>query len=224
MCEPSPRRRRRVFFYVDGFNLYHRRLEKNPQFKWLCLKTLAQCHFPDDEIVAVKFFTAKVDSQQDAPSQKQLRQTAYWDVLRHTGVQVIEGLLEPRERECRAVVCNKREKFWTRSEKMSDVNLALHIYRDFLTEHPDVIAVLTGDLDVIPALRMVRETKKRVYINVILPTDDDGLLFSRLPEHYQVARTSRLSEVFLKKSLLAERINVGSASVEDWRGCPDTWR
>jgi hypothetical protein len=55
---------------------------------------------------------------------------------------------------------------------------------------------------------------------VILPTQDDGLLFSRLPEHYQVARTTQLSETFLQKSILPAKIEIAAG---EWRACPDTW-
>jgi hypothetical protein len=75
MCATEIERiKRNVFFYVDGFNLYHRRLERNPSLKWLCLKTLASTYlFPKDEVAQIKLFTAKVDPKFDA-TPKQRRQ------------------------------------------------------------------------------------------------------------------------------------------------------
>lgn len=213
-------RRRRVFFYVDGFNLYHRRLEGNPDLKWLCLRTLAAKFFPRDDISKVKFFTAKVDPA-STNSPKQRRQLNYWAALKARGVQVIEGLLEKRERRCRVAQCDKQGWFSTMSEKMSDVNLALHVYRDFIEEQPDVICVLSGDLDVLPALKMIRETKRKVMLVVLLPTQDDGLLFSRQPQHYQVARVTQLSESFLKASRLPEQLPLSEGIT---LFCPETWK
>jgi hypothetical protein len=222
MLPEIPRARRKVFFYIDGFNLYHRRLEREPRLKWLCLKKLATEYlFPGDDVVLIKFFTAKVDAKNPTPSLKQQRQMAYWDVLRSTGIEIIEGLLEPRDRQCKSTVCDKAAFFGTMTEKMSDVNLALHVYRDFIEKRPDVICVLSADLDVVPALRMVRETKLPVMIKVLLPTQQDSLLHSRITEHYQMAITNQLSDTFVRKCVLPEKVEVAPG---DWRICPDNWK
>ena len=154
------------------------------------------------------------------PSPSRLDEALNSDTLPRDALRI----LSKNRPRVKATACGKKLSFSTMSEKMTDVNLALHIYRDFIEETPDVIAVLSGDLDVIPVLRMVRENAKKrgitVMNRVILPTQDDGLLFSRLPEHYRVAITTQLSETFLQKSLLPSKVEVMPG---DWRTCPDTW-
>lgn len=218
---------RRVFFYVDGFNFYYRRLQKFPGLKWLSIRTLAdRLCVQVGRVEQIKFFTAKVDPDADPlrPTPKQLRQTAYWTALRHTGVEIIEGLLETPIRRCRDTTCDKLIRF--PSEKMSDVNLALHVYRDYLEGQPDVIFVISGDCDIIPALKMVREKSsqagaKKVMRIVCLPTDQDDLLFSRLPLHYQVARTIKLGSSDVRLSQFDDRIEISPGVVIER---PDTWR
>lgn len=221
-----PHKKRRVFFYVDGFNLYYRRLELNPSLKWLCLRTLASvCIFPTDEVVKIKYFTAKVDPRFPG-SAKQIRQTTYWDALRNNGVEIIEGVLEPRDRQCKSLQCdlayNKKpeSKYSTMAEKMTDVNLALHVYRDFIEQKPDIVCVLSADLDILPVLKMIRDKKEKVMLQVILPTQDEGLFYSRLLFYEQVAILKKLSDTHLKKSQFPEQVQI-SAGV--FRNRPTAW-
>jgi uncharacterized LabA/DUF88 family protein len=224
MIQPAPPPNRRVFVYVDGFNLYYRRLQNEPGLKWLCIKTLAERLCAQvGRVELVRFFTAKVDPESEPPSAKQRRQITYWEALRHSGVDVVEGIIESPERDCKGAGCNRRIRI--RSEKMSDVNLALHAYRDYLEQSPDVIYILSGDCDVLPCLKMIREAsqkiKKPVMRMVCLPTDEDGMLFSRLPNHYQIARTVKLGQSDIRLSPLPDKIEIRPGL---WVERPDVWR
>ncbi|MGA3008602.1 MAG: NYN domain-containing protein [Opitutaceae bacterium] len=216
-------KKRRVFFYVDGFNLYYRMLQKKPELKWLCLKTLAQKFmFPRDNVEKIKFFTAKVDPQ-FTTSSKQKRQINYWDALKSTGVDIIEGVMEQKIRACElpnSHECPKRATFFAWAEKMTDVNLALHVYRDFMDEKPDVICVISADMDIMPALKMVRDTKIPVLIYTYLPSQDEDLLRSRLPQNYQVAMTRRLSESHITQSQFPDKVEIAPS---EWRERPSSW-
>lgn len=53
--------RERAIVYVDGFNLFYGSLKGTP-YRWLDLWRLAEIMLPKQEIVAVKYFTAIVDS------------------------------------------------------------------------------------------------------------------------------------------------------------------
>lgn len=55
------RDRPRAIVYVDGFNLYYGSLKGTPH-RWLDLARLADLMLPDQEVIAVKYFTAIVDS------------------------------------------------------------------------------------------------------------------------------------------------------------------
>ncbi|HVU36684.1 MAG TPA: NYN domain-containing protein [Opitutaceae bacterium] len=219
---------RRVFVYVDGFNLYHRRLENDPPSKWLCLRKLAsEFLFEHDNVEVIKFFTARVDPFADPtkPTPKQQRQATYWKALESRGVEIIKGELAPRQRRCKAGACGRFLTFETMSEKMSDVNLALHVYRDYIEKQPDVICVISADIDVLPALKMIRERAgngdfPRVLIYIFLPIQDNDLLQSRKPEHCRIAITRQLSNLHVSKSRLPDIVQLpDGTSVQ----CPDVW-
>jgi hypothetical protein len=46
--------------HVDGFNLYYGCLKGTP-YRWLDLSAFAQKMLPKDQIIGIKYFTAKVD-------------------------------------------------------------------------------------------------------------------------------------------------------------------
>jgi hypothetical protein len=49
----------KTYVYIDGFNLYYGALRKT-RYKWLDLAKFCQTILPNDYIVAIKYFTAKV--------------------------------------------------------------------------------------------------------------------------------------------------------------------
>lgn len=59
--------RARAIVYVDGFNLYFGALKGTP-YKWLDLDALARRLAPNDDIVAVRYFTARVTTRRSDPS------------------------------------------------------------------------------------------------------------------------------------------------------------
>jgi hypothetical protein len=52
----------RAAVYIDGFNLYYGAL-KGTQYKWLDVEALARRLAPTDQLVAVRYFTARVRPQ-----------------------------------------------------------------------------------------------------------------------------------------------------------------
>jgi hypothetical protein len=208
---------RKVYFYVDGFNLYHRALEDRPHLKWLCLRTLVSKNFfPRDEISSVKYFTAPVDppcpGSKPVITPKRVRQLAYWDALRSTGVTIVEGRLVPRWYDCRAD-CGKQYR--KMAEKMSDVSLALHMYRDFIVHRPQVMIVLSADLDLLPALKMIREEGgPQPLLQVLLPTDDDDTYFSRQKDYTPArARLIRMDQQWLVSSQFKPSFACGTVQI-----------
>ena len=57
---------KRTIIYIDGFNLYYRLLKERPAFKWLNLLALVKSVLdPDNDIVKVRYFTARVSGRHD---------------------------------------------------------------------------------------------------------------------------------------------------------------
>ena len=72
--------KRRVIAYIDGFNLFYSCL-KGSNNKWLDLeKMVLSLLKPNDVIVGIKYFTAKVSSNKNEP-EKALKQHIYLEAL-----------------------------------------------------------------------------------------------------------------------------------------------
>ena len=55
-----------VIIYIDGFNLYYGAVRKTP-CKWLDLSKLCARMLPQDQILEIKYFTAKVSGRPNDP-------------------------------------------------------------------------------------------------------------------------------------------------------------
>jgi len=71
----------KTIVYVDGFNLYYGSLRGTP-CKWLNLQRLGELLLPQNGIIAIKYFTAKVSARPHDPDQP-IRQQTYLRAL-HT--------------------------------------------------------------------------------------------------------------------------------------------
>ena len=60
---------KRTIVYIDGFNLYYGLLRRNAASKWLDLWKLSRCLVsPNNDILAVKYFTSRVNYDPKKPS------------------------------------------------------------------------------------------------------------------------------------------------------------
>ena len=54
--------------YIDGFNFYYGAVKGTP-YKWLDLEALCRRLLPKDQIVKIRYFTARVASRPEDPQQ-----------------------------------------------------------------------------------------------------------------------------------------------------------
>lgn len=153
----------KTFLYIDGFNLYYSAVKGTP-LRWLNPVALASVAFPKNQIVATKFFTAKVTPLPHDPSQP-VRQQIYWRALRTlSSLEIIEG--DFRTRKVRAKVVSPPPstiEVYKTEEKGSDVNLGTHLLVDGFLNRYEAAVVITGDSDLITPIRLTRaEIKKPV--------------------------------------------------------------
>ena len=146
----------RVAVYVDGFNLYYRGL-KGTAFKWLDLNALAD-HFlrDDEELVAIKYFTADV-SLRSGDASAPARQETYLRALRTIPcLSIYKGRFLPKTK-IRPLV-DDPERFvevHDTEEKGSDINLAAHLINDAHLGLFDTALVISQDTDLCEPMRIV---------------------------------------------------------------------
>ncbi|MGC2190895.1 MAG: NYN domain-containing protein [Candidatus Dormiibacterota bacterium] len=187
--------RPRAQVYVDGFNLYRGRLKDVPSIRWLDLRALAAKLAAHQNVRAVKYFTAKVRSQESAR-----RQNLYLRALRATAVEVHDDgtflshpVIRPLADTARHPMMAVLEKIdWTTEtwhplahpcpgetarasvidteEKGSDVNLASYLLRDVFAGEIDAAIVISGDSDLRTPVAMAVE--HGVPVHVLNPTSN----------------------------------------------------
>lgn len=183
----------RTRVYVDGYNFYYGRLKRTP-YKWLDPLALFEksilpsvlyrqadqvCTFQLDAL-ALKYFTAPILRNFASAPDSVSSQATYLRALEtHCAgrLGIIRGYYDDRKARAYRVIegvpptqCEKVE-IWKLEEKQSDINLALHAYRDAMSKQVDQVVIVTNDTDLVPALRLIKEDTEAV-VGLVVPTSD----------------------------------------------------
>jgi uncharacterized LabA/DUF88 family protein len=168
----------RVAFIVDGFNVYHsvREAEKlvaaRPQ-RWLDLKSLCASYLPhlgrSATLQGVYYFSALARHLAASHPDIELRHRAYIDALRSTGVEVTLANFKVRDsyvalKHCKLQLWPFRRRVRLpipgcgvivsrAEEKETDVAIASKMFELLHLEAADAVVLLSGDTDMIPAIR-----------------------------------------------------------------------
>ncbi|HKF51504.1 MAG TPA: NYN domain-containing protein [Candidatus Acidoferrales bacterium] len=201
----------KVVVFIDGFNLYHA-IKAHPKYrpyKWLNLKKLASLYVHgSDTLEAVLYFTTLATWDTD----KAQRHKVYIRALENEGVTIVYGEFKRKQKHCSR--CQR--DFWSFEEKQTDVNIALSLFQLAVADRYDKAVIISGDTDLLPAVKAVRSTFPSKHLGVVIPigrASED--LKKQADFHYKMREhhlaSSRFSDVIaLKdKSLLK---------------CPDTWK
>ncbi|HEV2986867.1 MAG TPA: NYN domain-containing protein [Candidatus Angelobacter sp.] len=170
----------RVYCFVDGFNLYHaiewfengvddadhRRYRK---YKWLSLTALANCYISSksQSLVGVEYFTTY--PHWDPP--KVLRHRQFVLAQQSEGVKVTFGNYKEKRVDCRAT-CKLKFTIW--QEKQTDVNIAVRLIELARRNVYDKAIIISGDSDLIPAIKLVREIYAEKYVAAVVPIGRRG--------------------------------------------------
>lgn len=142
----------RVIGYIDGFNLYYGLRDRGwTQFLWLDPRKLAESLLsPQDELRAVKYFTARVRGPDRS---KRARQTTFLDAINATSdTEIILGKYYTKPKRC--FQCGSTWDSY--EEKMTDSAIASHLVADAFRDEYDSAFLIGGDTDIVPAIKMVR--------------------------------------------------------------------
>ena len=166
MTEPPVRQRSIV--YIDGFNLYYGSVKDTP-YKWLNLERLFTMLRKDDDIQAIRYFTAMIVGPRQANQQTYLNALATLP-----RVEVILGLFKPQTKKCHHTGCTLPQPrlFTTYEEKRTDVNIGLHMLDDAYADLCDRLILVTGDSDLVPAIYMVKSRFPKKQVTVYVPARD----------------------------------------------------
>jgi uncharacterized LabA/DUF88 family protein len=168
---------KQAVFLVDGFNLYHslRQLGKicGKQVKRLDIRELVNMSaskvrsvFPGER-VAVKeifYFSALATHLTTTDRDVVNRHCTYISALESTGVKVVLSKFKPKDVTCPAC----RKEFTRHEEKETDVALGLSLVESF-ARGADAVVLVSGDSDLMPAIRSARRLFPHKKIGVAFP-------------------------------------------------------
>lgn len=176
----------RTIVYVDGYNLFYSLLTKSP-YKWLDLIRLFEKHLLRSillpgaekpahfELVQLKYFTAPILGRLAKDPAAPDRQAHYHRALKAVSgdrMEIISGFhlagittgfpIDPLPEL-------ERLKVQVMEEKQTDVNIALHMYRDVVRDQCDCVVLCSNDSDLEPALQMICEDFSKMTLGLVLP-------------------------------------------------------
>jgi uncharacterized LabA/DUF88 family protein len=187
----------RVAAYIDGFNLYHGLHEDGRRYLWLDLEGLARSLLkPDQELVAVRYFTARV---RNAPGSEQ-RQTIYLKALaaHSTILDIQQGRFQKKSIKCRKCMSS-----WpTYEEKESDVALAVSLVADGLEDLFDAAMIVSADSDMAPAVRRLRASRPAVRVIAVLPPNRNSNDLRTLCDAAFEIGTARIRQAQLPETVM----------------------
>lgn len=151
--------KQKVIAYVDGFNFYYG-LKGDPKWKryyWLdIVKFFEKFMKPDQELIKVKYFSARPDNQE-----KNARQYAFFQAnMENSRFQLILGKYLKKKITC----FNCGNIINTYEEKESDVRIATQIVSDSYEKNCDIAIVVSADSDMIPSVELAKQAGQKVFI------------------------------------------------------------
>jgi NYN domain len=146
--------RKKTIVYIDGFNLYPGCV-RGTRYRWLGLFKFAQACLPDNEVVAVKYFTAIVNPGSNDSAKKD-RQLGYLRALKtNSRISVFYGAFQSHEVTRPLADGTGRVRVIDMKEKGSDVNLATELLCDAFAGAFETAAVVSNDSDLVAPIRAV---------------------------------------------------------------------
>ncbi len=223
---PSPRKR--TIVYIDGFNFYYGLLYQRPDLKWLNYYRLAELLRPSEDILQVNLFTAQVDANAHTSEKRDRQKRLFHALGTQPKIKLVYGKFAERERECLVYSCPHRQKFWALEEKQTDVNIAITMIRDASTIKPGVMVLMSGDVDLAPALREVKLISRQSHLAIYIPAPPEQLQGQgrRKDEFGTFGLVQPIAEKYLRQAQFPDRVDNGQGRTFDrpaaWPAAPNT--
>jgi hypothetical protein len=205
-------------FLVDGFNLYHSlkdaQQESGGQTKWmnlqdLCgglLQAVSSAVHCKVSLSRVEYFSAPPTFRSAGTQQ---RYQLYIQALQSTGVNVVLGRFKPKDIVC--PLC--RQSYVAHEEKETDVSIAIRLVELCMNSACDIIALMSGDTDLAPAIRMSQRLFPSVRIVCTFPYRRANKELSKLcPGSIAIKRRLCLQNQFNNPLVLPDGSNLHKPS------------
>jgi len=205
----------KVDFIIDGFNLYHT-LKHNKPTRWLDLTSFCKSYLPniskDAKVGKIYFFSASpthMSPKPYDPNSKVGKHKNYITVLEDTGVIVQLGRFKKKE-----IKYTKHNKvnvtIHKHEEKETDVAIGVKLF-ELMHNNADAVALVTGDTDLCPAIKAVKNNFPNKKVINILPFRSISRQLSQLCDQKSKTKEGRYlnnqlpSKITLKNGEVIEK-------------------
>lgn len=211
----------RTYIYIDGYNLYYGCLHRT-NHKWLDIYKLfadfiVKAQSPSATVHKVKYFTANIGAKLATHGQEAHHaQDAYHRALEHlypNHIEIIKGYYSldkaklPRYKK--PIDSTDTVEVWKLEEKQTDVNLALHLYRDAVLQHScDQVVVVSNDTDIAAAVQFLQQDAgDRIDIGIVIPIPKSAPGTPRRPPNEQLSRYAHWTRRYiLEEELMSAQL------------------
>jgi len=160
-------------FLVDGLNLYHSVLDgeraTGRSLRWLDVASLCRSYLHAlpgrSASTSVIYFSAVAHHRESRHPGTVARQVAYFSALEATGVHVRLGQFKAKSQTC--PLCGGRFLGW--EEKETDVAIGAQLLELVCMHACDTVVLVTGDTDLVPAMRSARRLDPEKRLVVLQP-------------------------------------------------------
>jgi uncharacterized LabA/DUF88 family protein len=166
----------RTSFLVDGFNLYHSVRSASIDLglngygtKWLDIYGLCSSYLHaignNAQIAGLFYFSALAKHLQASNPGVVARHACYVECLKHTGITIELARFKKKNIKCASCGSNiKRHE-----EKETDVAIAAKLLELLFLDQCDTCVLVTGDTDIVPAVKTAQRLFPRKSIGFLLP-------------------------------------------------------
>lgn len=189
----------KVAFLIDGFNLYHsvrgaaRQLQVN-SVKWLDIASLCSSYlylFGKDAVLADIIYFSALANHLD-PGKVQ-RHEIFIKCLQNTGVQI--ELASFKRKTIKCPYC--RRNITRYEEKETDVGISVKLVELFYRNLCDTVVLMTGDTDVVPAIKLAKELFPDKQIGCAFPYNRKNFKISQnVDQHFKISAKQYLNHQF----------------------------
>jgi uncharacterized LabA/DUF88 family protein len=166
----------RTIFLVDGFNLYHSVKDASSDLglrgkdtRWLNIWALCASYLSaignNAQIVGIYYFTAIATHLSTRDPGVEKRHRTYIKCLEDTGTSVEFARFKKKQ-----IPCTHCKQYITRrEEKETDVAIGCKLLEICYLDQCDTVIIVSGDTDIVPAVRTARRLFPNKKIGFLLP-------------------------------------------------------
>jgi uncharacterized LabA/DUF88 family protein len=187
----------RVAAYIDGFNLYFGIRQTGRRHLWLDLEGLVQSLLkPRQQLVAVRYFTARV--RNDPPAEQ--RQQTYLNALAaHSSMlDIRQGRFQQKTKMCYSCGSSWHEY----EEKETDVSLSVSLLEDGVNGLFDTALIVSADSDMSPAIRALKRLVPRARVIAALPPNRNSAGLKAVCDAAITIGTAKVRQAQLPETIL----------------------